>query len=125
MKQSSQSIGEESPANLPAAHVGSLVKVETPSIVDGQIATLQAQLVESHDQRKEERFLWFAACGLLFLVLSFMAAGAAAGTIVSIIYVALLLVLSKRWGFEGLWEALHEARRLIKSEKRDDEGDEG
>jgi hypothetical protein len=42
-----------------------------------------------------------------------MAAGTTAGLVVSLMYIALALVLSKRWGFEDLWEALYHAKRLL------------
>lgn len=100
---------------------GNLTKVPEPSLVDDQIAVLQGELVTEKDDRKQERFLWFAACGLLFMVLSFMAAGSLAGSIVALIYVALLLVLSRVWGFEGLWEALHAAKGLLPGGKPNSE----
>ena len=118
MKPSSKNTGSEPPTNLPAVvPSGHLARGEEPSLVNSQIATLQGQLVEEQDARKEERFLWFAVTGLLFDVITFMAAGAVAGAFVSMVYLALLLVLSKRWGFEDLWEALYAARDLIGNQK--------
>ena len=66
-----------------------------------------------------------AFSGALFLVLTFMAAGAAAGAVISLIYLAMLLVLSRRWGFEDLWEALHAAKGLLPGDKGGDKGNGG
>jgi hypothetical protein len=108
------------PSTESASTKGSLIRAGEPTASDLQVDNLSKRLTKSEDQRLEERFLWFAFSGSLFLVLTFMAAGAAAGAVISLLFVAMLLVLSRRWGFEDLWEALHAARNLLKK----DEGDE-
>lgn len=96
---------------------GSLVKIGQAQPIDIQVDNLQRRLTKSEDQRLEERFLWFAFSGSLFLVLTFLAAGVAAGGVMTTLFVAMLLVLSRRWGFEDLWEALHAARSLFSSKE--------
>lgn len=111
MSPSSKSTESES-TNPP-----SIVRTGVPTKRDEQVGTLQTRLDRLEDDRLEERFIWFAVCGLFFNVIAYMAAGGVAGGFVSLIYVALLLVLSKKWGFEGLWEALYQARDLLKGNK--------
>lgn len=96
-------------ANLPAV----LTRAGEVTVVDLQVDALQRRLEQSEDQRKEERFLWFMLSGLLLVTLIFSAAGTAAGSFSALIYVAMALVLSRRWGFEDLWGALHAAKELI------------
>lgn len=103
------------------ASTGSLTRVSAPSAKDTQVAQLQVDLVSEKDARRQERFGWFAACGLLFMVLSFMAAGGICGSIVALVYLALLLVFSKMWGIEGVTEALHTAREFIPGAKKDED----
>lgn len=127
MKPSSKNTGSGlRPPKLPVTvHPAPLVRIdEQPSLESSQIATLQGQLVEEQDERKEERFLWFAACGLLFDVITFMGAGAGAGSVVTLVYVALLMILSKRWGFEGFAEALYDAKKLVGRQKDESGGEE-
>jgi hypothetical protein len=78
---------------------------------------LQGQLVGEQNARKEERFLWFVGCGLLLIIISFQDAGVAGGSVVSLVYLALILVLSRKWGFEELWEALYAARDLLRGKR--------
>ncbi len=106
------------PSTESASTKGSIARVEEPRPNDVQVDSLQRKLTRSEDQRLEERFLWFAFSGSLFVVLSFMAAGLVAGGVVSLLFVAMLLVLSRRWGFEDLWEALYAAKGLLS--KKDD-----
>jgi hypothetical protein len=99
-----------------------LRKVAQPTVLDAQVTALEKRLVESEDGRKEERFLWFTVTGLLLVSFIFVGAGTAAGSFGALIYTAMLLVLSKRWGVEGVWEALYAARDLIGTKKEGDEG---
>jgi hypothetical protein len=82
-----------------------------------QIAQLQEQIVTLEANRKEERFGWLAATGLLFTVVSFMAAGVMAGSFVALMYLALLLFFSKRWGLAEFWESVIFANRIIGKSK--------
>lgn len=106
-----ESLDVEAPEgeNLPAV----FTRAGEVTVVDLQVDALQRRLEQSEDQRKEERFLWFMVCGLLMVSLIFNAAGTAAGGFASLIYVAMALVLSRRWGFEDLWSSLHAAKELI------------
>lgn len=45
------------------------------------------------------------------------ALSSAAGTVLTPIYLALLLVLSRKWGFEAFWEAMYEAKHLLSPKK--------
>lgn len=99
--------------SLPAKH---LTQISEPSAVDLQVATLQDRLEASEDCRKEERFLWFSFSGALLVSLIFVAAGRVAGVLLALIYFALLIVLSRKWGFEAFWEAMFLARKLIKGD---------
>lgn len=107
-------------ASEPATDKPHLAKVAEPSVADLQVQALQDRLVESEDHRKEERFLWFAFSGALVLVIAY-ALSTAAGVVLTPIYLALLLVLSRKWGFEAFWEAMYEAKRLVSSKKNGEE----
>ena len=100
-----------------------LTRAGEATVVDLQVDALQRRLEESEDQRKEERFLWFMLSGLLLVTLIFSGAGTAAGSFSALIYVAMALVLSRRWGFEDLWGALHAAKELIGFKGGKGEGD--
>ncbi len=121
MTTSSKNTDAEQLTNPPVIHQGSLAKVAEPTVGDIQVGELQGKLAKSEDDRKEERFLWFMVSGALFVLLSFMAGGAAAGGVISLIYIGMLLVLSRRWGFEDLWEALYAAKSLLPGGKEKDE----
>ena len=112
-------IARSSPSTESGSTKGSLIRVPEPSPNDLQVDSLQKRLTRSEDQRLEERFLWFAFSGSVFVVLTFMAAGAAAGAVISLLFVAMVLVLSRRWGFEDLWEALHAAKGLLKNDDQE------
>lgn len=124
MKQSSKNTGR-APAKpgrrRPGKPVGHLSKIDSPTVTDLQVEALQDRLVQLEDERKEERFLWFAVCGALFIVLAF-AVSVPAGSVLTVIYLALLLVYSRKWGVEAFWEAMHDARNLFRRIK--DDGDE-
>jgi len=61
--------------------------------------------------------------GALAIALIFVAAGVTAGTLLTLVYLAMLLVLSRKWGFEPFWEALYAARDLVRG-RRDAEDEE-
>jgi hypothetical protein len=111
---------QSSPNTESASTNKSLVQVSDPTPSDLQVESLQKRLTRAQDELLEERFLWFAFSGTLFLVLTFMAAGAVAGGVVALLFIAMLLVLSRRWGFEDLWEALHAASNLLKKDGGDE-----
>lgn len=113
MATSPENTEPEPTENLPVPINPTLTRVEEVTTVDLQVDALQRRLEQSEDQRKEERFLWFMATGLLLVTLIFSGAGTAAGSFAALIYVAMALVLSRRWGFEDLWESLHAAKNLL------------
>lgn len=98
-----------------------LSRIENVTPVDLQVEELQGRLEKSEDARKEERFLWFCVSRTLLVSLIFVGAGVAAGSFASFIFLAMILVLSRRWGFDDLWEALNDAKRLLKSEPPKDD----
>lgn len=102
---------------------GDLTRAREVTVVDLQVDSLQTKLEQSEDQRKEERFLWFMLSGVLLVSLIYSSAGVAAGSFVALIFVAMALVLSRRWGFDDLWEALHAAKQLIGFKNEKDEED--
>lgn len=108
-KNTKPALPEAEKAGVPAV----LTRAGDVTVVDLQVDALQRRLEQSEDQRKEERFLWFMLSGLLLVTLVFSGAGTAAGSFAALIYVAMALVLSRRWGFEDLWGALHAAKELI------------
>lgn len=117
MKQSSKNLPQEHLQTEGITLNRSLQQVPNPTVLDAQVSALETRLVESEDARKEERFIWFMVCGLLLNTIIYTVSGVAGG-FASIIYLALALVLSKRWGFEGLWEALYAARELVDGKKK-------
>lgn len=96
----------------------SIVRTGEPTKRDEQVSVLERQIQSLQDDKLQERFLWYMASGALLLVISF-GIHAGAGAVLAPIYLASLLVLSRQWGFEGLWEALYDARKLLKGEKDD------
>ncbi|OYX49117.1 MAG: hypothetical protein B7Y97_09640 [Sphingomonas sp. 32-66-10] len=60
---------------------------------------------------------------MLLVSLIYAGVGVAAGSFAGIIYVAMALVLSRRWGFDDLLGALHAAKELFgpKNGGKDDE----
>lgn len=122
MTRSSKSTGDEpNSRKLSKSRVNtSLTRVDQPTASDIQVAQLQEQIVTLEANRKEERFGWIAVSGLLFTVIAFMAAGVTAGLFVALIYLALLLFFSKRWGLAEFWESLIFANRVI-GKKREGE----
>lgn len=113
MRTSPENTVQEQTENLPVEISPPLTRAGDVTTTDLQVDALQRRLEQSEDQRKEERFLWFMLSGLLLVTLIFSGAGAAAGSFSALIYVAMALVLSRRWGFEDLWGALHAAKELI------------
>ena len=124
MAQSSKSTGRgrRGRPSLPAITENtSLIRIHEENPVDAQVAQLQGELVAEQANRKEERFGWIVAVGLLFTVLTFSAVGLAAGSVTTTVYVALLIFFSKRWGLTEFVESILLAHKLFG--KKTDNGD--
>lgn len=91
-----------------------IIQAGEPTVRDELVGSLQTRLDRSEDDRLQERFLWFGFSGFLFDLVAFMAAGVTAGVLFFVVLLAALIVLSKQWRFEGLWEALVAVKALFK-----------
>jgi hypothetical protein len=53
--------------------------------------------------------------------MTFMASGALAGSFTAVIYVALLLFFSRRWGLSEFWEAVYVAHHLFGKKPKEED----
>ena len=118
MKRSSKNTkGAQQRPNLPVPvnPAQPLAPINQPQPQDAQVAQLQKELEEEREGRDHDRFYSAMAIGALVVVIVFMGGNVAAGSFASIIYVAALILLGKRYGVEGVIEALEQAKRLFPS----------
>ena len=84
-----------------------------PTQPDLQVADLQNSLERERENRLEERWMWLAASGLLFVMLCFAAIDAVAGGVCLIVYLSVLIVLGKRWGIDNVLETLAAVHKIF------------
>ena len=104
-------------ANLPVPvtaphHNTSLTRVQA-SPTDAQVADLQRTLEREREGRLEERWVWLAGVGLLFVMLCFSAIGAVAGGVCFMVYLMVIAVMGKRWGIDGILETLAAVQKFV------------
>jgi hypothetical protein len=111
--------GADEPAPPAPRPNTALTRVE-PTAVDIQVADLQSALEREREGRVEERWMWLAASGLLFVMLCYSAIGATAGSVCVVIYLTVIAVMGKRWGIEGILETLAFVYKMFGGSKGSD-----
>lgn len=90
--------------SLPSKEAGSLKFPESPSTEDDLIDSLQSQLIDERDRRKEERFVWLVVVVLMFDAFTFQDMQTWTGPIIiGVIQLLIIVVLGRRWQVDDIW----------------------
>lgn len=105
----------------PARAGGALTRAGEPTVVDAQVASLQGELVDERDGRRQERWAWATATGALMMIIAFNAAGVTGGTIFALAYFMFVIIYGRICGVEGVEQALSSAKSLLPGGGKDEE----
>lgn len=120
MRRSSRNSGSGRLPRPPAPvnrNLTPLGPINPPTPLEAQISELQQELEAEREGREHDKFYSAMAIGALVVIIVFMSGNAAAGSFAALIYVAALILLGKRYGVEGVIEALETAKRFASGPK--------
>ena len=106
----------------PAPHgARALRRAGEPTVVDAQVASLQGELVDERDGRRQERWAWATATGALMMIIAFNTAGVTGGTIFALAYFMFVIIYGRICGVEGVEQALSAAKDLLPGSGKDED----
>lgn len=88
----------------PKQHIFFGAPTSDPTRKDELIQSLQSQLDDERDRRKEERFIWLVIVILMFDAFTFPAMQTWTGPIIiGLIQLIIVIVLGRRWQMDEIW----------------------